>query len=51
MPLTDAKVRALEAPPKGQKYYPDDTLAGFYCRVSQGGTKTFLVVHGARSLP
>lgn len=46
MSLTDAAIRALDAPQKGQKLYPDGTLPGFACRVSQGGTKTFLLVVG-----
>jgi len=33
-------------PEKGQKTYPDDILSGFGVRVSQGGTKTFVVMHG-----
>ena len=46
MRLTDASIRAIKAPEKGQITYPDDTLPGFGVRVSQGGTKTFVVVHG-----
>jgi integrase len=46
MPLSDAQVRALKAPPNGQKVYGDDSLPGFGCRVSQGGTKTFVVTIG-----
>ena len=34
-------------PQKGQKIYTDDTLRGFGCRVSQGGTRTFVLQHGA----
>ena len=45
--LTDATVRSLLAPEKGQKLYADDSLPGFFCRVSQGGTKSFVLVHGA----
>lgn len=46
MKLTDTGIRALLAKEKGQKTYWDDTLKGFGCRVSQGGTKSFVVQHG-----
>lgn len=46
MRLTDISIRALRAPETGQVTYADDTLPGFGIRVSQGGTKTFVVVHG-----
>ena len=46
MRLEDTTVRSLPAPQNGQKLYRDDTLKGFGCRVSQGGTKTFVLVHG-----
>lgn len=48
MRLTDITVRELKAPKRGQKFYADDTLAGFGLRVSQGGTKSFVLVHGPR---
>jgi integrase len=44
--LTDITLRSLPAPPKGQRTYIDDTLPGFGVRVSQGGTRTFVLVHG-----
>lgn len=47
MRLTDISVRALAVPPKGQKTYFDDTLPAFGCRVSQGGTRAFVLQHGA----
>ena len=34
------------APETGQITYWDNSLAGFGVRVSQGGTKTFVLVHG-----
>jgi integrase len=45
--LTDITVRNLQAPGKGQKLYYDDALPSFGCRVSQGGTRSFFVQHGA----
>lgn len=39
MRLTDAKIRSLPIPPKGQKTYWEQ---GFGLRVSQGGSKTFV---------
>lgn len=44
--LTDMRIRAIEPPAKGQKTYFDDALQGFGVRVSQGGTKTFIVIYG-----
>jgi len=44
--LTDLSIKALKPPDKGQKLYTDDNLKGFGVRVSQGGTKTFILVHG-----
>jgi integrase len=46
MRLTDIVIRNLPAPLRGQQSYPDEGLAGFSVRVSQGGTKTFYLVHG-----
>ena len=46
MRLTDIAVRQLQLPAKGQKIYFDDALPGFGCRVSQGGTRSFVVQHG-----
>jgi integrase len=46
MRLTDLGLRSLPVPPKGQKTYFDVTLKGFGCRVSQGGTRTFVVMVG-----
>ena len=47
MRLTDMSVRSLPAPPKGQKTYWDESLNGFGCRVSQGGTRSFVLQFGA----
>ena len=46
--LTELSIKALPLPTKGQKYYPDHALSGFGIRVSQGGTKTFVLLHGIR---
>lgn len=46
MRLTDLVIRALPVPKTGQKFYIDDTLAGFGCRISCGGTRTFVLLHG-----
>jgi integrase len=48
MSLTDAQIKRLKAPEKGQKTYFDDALPGFGLRVSQGGTKTFIAVCGSK---
>ena len=47
MHLTDMTIQKLSAPDRGQKLYTDDILRGFGVRVSQGGSKTFVVVVGA----
>lgn len=41
-------MRNLKAPPQGQATWWDDSVPGFNCRVSQGGTKTFTLVHGGK---
>ena len=46
--LTELSVRGLCLPARGQVTYWDRQLTGFGIRVSQGGTKTFCVVHGAK---
>ncbi len=46
MPLTDVKIRQITPPASGQTSYPDGSIPGFSLRVSQGGTKTFVLVHG-----
>lgn len=44
--LTDQQIKNLRSPERGQKTYYDKALPGFGVRVSQGGTKTFVVVYG-----
>lgn len=41
--LSDASLRSIKAPPKGQSSYWDAGLKSFGVRVSQGGTKTFVL--------
>jgi hypothetical protein len=48
MHITDLSIRALKAPEKGAVIYYDDTVPGFGIRVSQAGTKSFVLTHGAR---
>jgi integrase len=44
--LTDVVVRNLKPPESGQVMHWDAAIPGFGIRVSQGGTKTFYLVHG-----
>lgn len=44
--LTDLVVRSLEPPKRGQRMVRDTLISGFGVRVSQGGTKTFIIVYG-----
>jgi len=46
--LTDPLIQALKAPKKGVAVYSDDALTGFGVRVSQAGTKSFVLTHGPR---
>ncbi|HVU20731.1 MAG TPA: Arm DNA-binding domain-containing protein [Rhizomicrobium sp.] len=48
MRLTDIVVRNLKVPQKGAVIFSDDVLSGFGVRVSEGGTKSFVLIHGAR---
>jgi integrase len=41
--LSDAKLRSLPLPAKGQASYWDSKLPGFGVRISQGGSKTFIL--------
>ena len=43
MSFSDVGLRSLSPPPKGQISYWDDKLPSFGFRVSQGGTKTFVL--------
>lgn len=44
--FTELALKALPTPTKGQKIYRDKSTPGFGVRVSQGGAKTFVLVHG-----
>jgi hypothetical protein len=44
--LTDLSIKALALPAKGVMIYSDDTFRGFGVRVSQAGTKSFVLTHG-----
>lgn len=46
MRLTDLTLRSLSAPERGPVTHVDDDIPGFGLRVSQGGTKTFVLVYG-----
>ena len=48
MRLTDLSIRALPTPKKGAVIVSDDLIPGFGVRVSEGGTKSFVLTHGVR---
>jgi integrase len=43
-PLSDATIRAMQPPAKGYKILWDASLRGFGCRISQAGTRAFVVL-------
>jgi integrase len=45
---TDLHIKALKRPEKGQETYWDKTIKGFGVRISQGGAKTFILMHGKK---
>src|SRR5262249_37607171 len=47
--LTDISIRSLKTPDRGQIVFWDEHLKGFGVRVSQGGSKTFVVQVGPSS--
>jgi len=47
MRFTDLMLKTLPAPERGSKVYADDTLEGFGVRVSQGGTRAYVLTFGA----
>lgn len=46
MRITDMTIKTLQPPERGEKIHYDDTLPGFGVRVSEGGTKSFILTHG-----
>jgi integrase len=48
MRLTDISIRALKAPSEGTAIFYDDSLSGFGVRISEGGTRSFILTHGRR---
>jgi integrase len=46
--LTDAIVKALPVPEKGNKVYYDDDVRGFGCRVTAGGARAFVLNYRVR---
>ena len=46
--LTENLIGDLKSPNEGAAIYCDDNLAGFGVRVSEGGTKSFVLTHGPR---
>lgn len=48
MRLTDKTLKTLKAPDAGAVIYHDDLIPGFGVRVSEGGTKSFVLTHGPR---
>jgi integrase len=48
MRLTDLSIKALRVPTSGVILYSDDILTGFGVRVSQAGTKSYVLTHGPR---
>ena len=48
MRLTDITIRSFKAPDEGAVIFNDDLIPGFGVRVSEGGTKSFVLTHGQR---
>lgn len=48
MRLTDVSIKTLKPQDEGIAIFYDDTLPGFGVRVSAGGTKSYILTHGAR---
>lgn len=48
MRLTDLQIKRLKPPASGQKAVFDDAMPGFGLRVSQGGSKSFIVMYGPK---
>ena len=48
MRFTDITINALKPPENGAVIFYDETLPGFGVRISQAGTKSFVLTHGTR---
>ena len=48
MRLTDFAIQSLKAPESGAAIFYDTLVPGFGVRVSNGGTKSFILTHGPR---
>ena len=48
MRLTDISIRNLKSEDAATAIFYDDSLSGFGVRVSEGGTKSFILTHGRR---
>lgn len=48
MRLTDLTIRAFQPPEKGAVIHYDDAITGFGVRVSEGGTKSYVLTYGTR---
>src|SRR5262249_44995169 len=49
--LTDAVIRRLSIPAKGNKLTYDDEVAGFGCRVTAGGSRSYVLNYPGRLTP
>jgi hypothetical protein len=47
--LTDALIKKLPAPAKGNKIHYDDTVKGFGCRVTAGDQRSFILNYTTRA--
>jgi len=48
MRLTDLQIKRLQPPEQGQRTVFDEALPGFGVRISQGGSKSFIVMYGKK---
>src|SRR4249920_3441214 len=48
MKLTDFSIRALQPPETGSRIVYDDALPGFGVRITETGTKSYVLTHGRR---
>lgn len=48
MRLTDLQIKRMHPPKQGQRTVFDDALPGFGVRISQGGSKSFVVMYGKK---